>query len=226
MAKPPPDADPEKFIIDRGSYSNLQLARPYFDDRVFRIDPTPMPVRSIVIYNLLYIGAGYGFHWALKHLTHGDAGPWAVYGAPIGITLLTCDFVTAIIYYSFAKACDWGPGSSTTRLPAASNCREGVSFDRREIVYLQYITTKRLDWGGVANNQRLSELNLITSRDGQRKRWPLLQSMFNVKAFDRLLKPLLEDTNLPVVRLQDEWLGWRVTETPYGENRVRQPPCT
>ena len=217
MAKPPADADPEKFIIGRGVYSNLQLARPYYDDRVFRLDPTPMPVRSIFIYNLLFMGAAYAFHGALKQLTHGDVGPWAVYGAPLGIGLLTCGFFTLVVYRSFANARRLGPwliydkATGRVELP-----REGkASFDRREIVCLQYITTKRLDSGGVLNNKRLSELNLITNRDGLRKRWPLLRSIFNVKAFDRLLKPLLENTDLPVVRVKDEWLGWRVTERPY-----------
>ena len=53
----------------------------------------------------------------------------------------------------------------------------------------------------------LSELNLITYRDGVRKRGPLLRSRCNVGAFDRLLKSLLRNTDLPVVRVQDEWMG-------------------
>jgi hypothetical protein len=44
-----------------------------------------------------------------------------------------------------------------------------------------------------------------------------------VKAFDRILKPLVENTDLPVVRVQDEWLGWRVTETLYGGTASNQP---
>jgi len=218
MAKPPPDADPEKFIIGRGVYSNLQIARPYHDDRVFRIDPAPVPVWSIAIYNLLFIAVFYGFHWALKRLTHGDAGPWVFYGVPIGIGLLTCGFFTVIAYRSFADARRLGTWFIYDKVTGRVELpREGgVKFDRHEIVHLQYITTKRLDWGGVANNQRQSELNLITCRDGTRKRWPLLRSIFTVKAFDRILKPLVENTDLPVVRVQDECLGWRVTETPYG----------
>jgi hypothetical protein len=98
-----------------------------------------------------------------------------------------------------------------------------VAFDPHEIVHLQYITTKRLDWGRVANNVRLSELNLVTCRDGLPKRWPLLRSIYNVKAFDRLLKPLMENTNLPVVRVKDEWLGWRVSEAPYGGDADNHP---
>jgi hypothetical protein len=224
MAKPPPDADPEKFIIGHGVYSNLQIARPYHDDCVFRIDPTPMPVLSIVIYNLVFIGFFYGFHWALKHLTHGEAGRWAVYGAPIGIGLMTCGLFTVVVYRSFANARRSGPWFIYDKVVGRVELpREGgVRFDRHEVVHLQYITTKRLDWGGVVNNERLSELNLITCRDGTRKRWPLLRSIFTVKAFDRILKPLVENTDLPVVRVQDEWLGWRVTEMPYGRTASNQ----
>jgi hypothetical protein len=47
MAKPRADADPEKFIVGRGAYDNLQTARPYCDEHVFRIDPAPMPVWTL-----------------------------------------------------------------------------------------------------------------------------------------------------------------------------------
>jgi hypothetical protein len=73
------------------------------------------------------------------------------------------------------------------------------------------------------NIQRLSELNLISSCDGVRKRWPLLRSTVGLKDFDHVLKPLVENTDLPVVRVQDQWLGWRVTETPYGRIAANQP---
>ncbi len=224
MAKPPPDADPEKFILGRGTYSNLLIARPYFDDRVFRIDPTPMPVCSMVIYNLLFISVGYGFHWALKHHTHGEAGHWIYLGVAFGITLFTCVVFTVVVYCQFAKAWRLGPwliydrATGRVELP-----REKVAFGRQEIVHLQYVTTKRLDWGGVMNNDRLSELNLVTERDGKWKRWPLLQSIFTSGAFDYILKPLLKTTDLPVLRVQDEWLGWRITETPYGRAGGNQP---
>lgn len=216
MAKPPATADPERFIIGRGAHDNFQLARPYSDDRVFRIDPTPMPVWSLIIHNLLFAAFFYGFHWVLKHLAHEYVGVFGLYVAPIGIGLLTCGLFTTVVYYSFNKARRLGPwlvyDKATRRVELP---QEGVRFDRQDIVHLQYITTKRLDWGGVVNNDRLSELNLITCRDGERKRWPLLRSIFTVKAFDRVLRPLMQETDLPVVRVQDEWLGWNVTETPY-----------
>jgi hypothetical protein len=220
MAKPPSDADPEKFVIGHGHYTNLRISRPYYDDHVFRIDPIATPIWSVIILNLAFVAVLYGFHWALKNLTHGDAGPWAVYGIPIGIGLLTCGGVTAAIYWTVANAQRLGPwliydkATGRVELP-----RQGVTFGRQEIVCLQDITTKRLDWGGVMNNERLSELNLITSRDGVRKRWPLLRSTLNQKAFDHILKSLVENTDLPVMQVRDEWLGWRVTETSYKQNR-------
>ncbi len=227
MAKPPADADPEKFVLGRGHYSNFETACPYHDDRVFRIDPTPVPVWSTIIYNLIFIGAFYGLHLLLKHLMGGEADARMVYGAPIGVGLTTCGLFTLVVYRSFANARRLGPwliyDKATRRVELP---REGgLTFDRHEIVHLQYITTKRLDWGGVLNNERLSELNLITNRDGVRRRWPLLRSIFTVKAFDRVLKPLAENTDLPVVRVQDEWLGWRVTETPYGGTAPSQGPA-
>ncbi len=171
-----------------------------------------------MVYNVIFIAFSYGFHWALKHMAHGAAGPWVVYGAPIGIATVTCTFFTVYVYHAFDKARRLGPWliydkpSGRVELP-----REGVAFARGEIIQLQYVTTKRLDWGGVVNNVRLSELNLITCRRGVRKRWPILRSIFQAGAFDRLLRPLVRNTDLPVIRVRDEWLGWGVTETAYGD---------
>jgi hypothetical protein len=215
MAKPPPDADPENFVIGQGWYSNLRTACVWHDDPIFRIDPAPMPVGSLVLYNLIFVVVGYGFHWALKNLTHGDAGQWAIYG-PIGAGIVACGVFTMGVYFSFRNAQRLGPWliyNKTTghvELP-----REGVAFDRPEIVHLQYITTKRLAYNRVVNNERVSELNLITNQNGIRKRWPLLRSNANRKDFDHILTPLAQHTNIPVVRVQDQLLGWRVSETPY-----------
>lgn len=216
MGKPPADVDPEKFIIGKGLYDNLQVARPYADDRVFRVDPAPMPWIAILVLNLVFIAFFCGFSWVAENFTHGKAGPWFVYGAPIGLGLLTCVLVTGVVYYSFDKARRQGSwlvydkGTGRVELP-----REGVAFDRSDVVHVQYITTKRLSLQRIGDNDQLSELNLITCRNGVRKRWPMLRSIFNIKAFDRLLEQLLENTDLPVMRVKDEWLGWHVTETPY-----------
>jgi hypothetical protein len=214
MAKPPADADPEKFIIGDGNYDNLQTATGLFVNGVFQLAPTPMPVPTIVIYNIFFAAVSYGLYWLVKYHTGGDAGLWVV--APMGIGLLTCMLFTVITYLSFAKANRLGPWliyhtkGGRVELP-----RQRETFERDEIVHLQYITTKRLDWGGVVNNDRLTELNLITCRQGVRKRWPLLRSIAG-NAFDRILRPLVEYTDLPVVRVEDEWLGWNVSERPYG----------
>jgi hypothetical protein len=217
MAKPPVDANPEKFIIGRRGYSNLQTATPYFDQQGFRIDPAPMPVRAIIVCNVVFAALCFGFFWVPWHYGGKPAGLWVA--ALIGGGLFTCIGFTAIVYYSFDRARRLGPwlifekATGRVTLP-----RERMSFERHEIVHLQYVTTKRLDWGGVLNNDRLSELNLITCCGGERKRWPLLRSIFAVKAFDRLLKPLLEHTDLPVMRVKDQRLGWKITEKPYGRS--------
>lgn len=216
MAKPPADADPERSIIGRGRYDNLQTAHPFSDERVFRIAPRPMPMWSIMVYNSVFAAFFCGVHWAVKHFSDGQAEAWKVYGVPIGVGLMTCGLFTAIVYHSFRKAIRLGPWLVYDKLTGRVDLpREGVSFDRQEIVHVQYITTKRLDWGGVLNDDRPSELNLVTCRDGERRRWPLLRSILNVRAFDWILKPLIRETGLPVVRVKDEWLGWETTETPY-----------
>lgn len=216
MANPPADADPEKFIIGVGLYSNLQTATPEFENGVFRFAPTPMPVLTIVIYNIVFAAFFFAFYWLLKLCTHGESPLWGASVAPIAIGLSTCILFTAVVYLSFAKANRLGPWLIyDTKAGRIELPHEREVFDRKDIVHLQYITTKRLNWGGVVNNERLSELNLITCRQGKRKRWPLLRSIFNMRAFDRMLKPLIEHTDLPVVRVEDEWWGWNVSERPY-----------
>ncbi len=200
MAKPPADADPEKvhhrscvLMATFEQHGRLMMGR------LFRLEVEPMPVGSIVVYNLIFAAFFFGFYWACERLTDGEVGRWAIY-APLCIGLLTCTIFTVVTYVSFDRARRLGPwliydkASGRVSLP-----REGVTFEPSEIVHLQYITTKRLDLGGVTNNERMSELNLVTCRGGVRKRWPLLRSIANLRAFDRLLKPVVENTNMPVV---------------------------
>ncbi len=178
MAKPPANANPDQFIIGRGWYGNFRIARPYCDERVFRIDPAPTPVRDMVATNLLFVVACCGFHLLGRHFLDSETDVLFIY-APLGLGLMVCVLYTAIVYYTFRNAWRLGPwliydkATGCVELP-----REKVRFTPHEIVHLQYITTKRLDWGGVVNNSRLSELNLVTYREGQRKRWPLLRSIF------------------------------------------------
>ena len=214
MAKPPTNADPRRFIIGRGIYDNFQVARPYCDEHVFRIDPTPVPFGTIVIYNLMFIVFFIGFALIAKNFA--DADPILAYVAPICVGGVTCLAFTVIAYYRFSSEVHRGPwliydkSSKHVELP-----REGRVFHRNEIVHLQYITTKNLKRGRVINNDRTSELNLITSDGTDRHRWPLLRSIFTSKAFDSILRPLMQETDLPVVRVVDQWLGWKVTEEPY-----------
>lgn len=157
MAKPPKAANPDQFILGHGGYDNLRTAQPYDDNHVFRIDPTPVPVWGIIVYDAFFVAVFFALHWILKYHTGGTAGAWAIYAAPIGIGLMTCTGFTLLAYRAHAKARRLGPwlvynkASGRVELP-----RVGMSFEKAEVVHLQYVTTKRLDWGGVANNQRLS----------------------------------------------------------------------
>ncbi len=215
MAKPPPDADPELFILGRGGYDNLRIARPWHDDTVFRIDPAPMPVISIIVFNLILTAVIGGFFWLVISRPSGalHAG-WL--GAIIGIGVFICVSFTSLVYWRFHSERRAGPwliyhkASGLVNLP-----RHGISFAPHEIVHVQYITTKDLAWSGVVNNEQYSELNLVTCVDGERKRWPMLRSIFNVRAFDYIVRPLVEQTRLPVVRVKDQLWGWKVTAQPY-----------
>src|SRR6185369_9215255 len=107
MARPPKDADPEKFIIGRGGYSNLQTATAYFDEQEFRLDPAPMPVRAIVICNIIFAGLLFGFFWVPWHHGGKPVGLWVA--AIIGLGLFTCIGFTVAVYCSFDHARRHGP---------------------------------------------------------------------------------------------------------------------
>ncbi len=99
MAKPPDNANPEKFIIGRGSYTNLRTAVPFDDKNEFRIDPAPMPITSIVILNTVFIAFFGAFYWVCS--TYGDASKPLIAPATIGIGTITCVLFSAFTYYSF-----------------------------------------------------------------------------------------------------------------------------
>jgi hypothetical protein len=216
MGKPPDDVNPEHFIIGRGSYSNLRLAVPYADEREFRIDPAPMPRKAIIFMNLVFIVFYSGFHWVAKNWPGEQAHFLIVYVLPFVMCLLTCVGVTWITLWFHTRAQKRGPwlvyDKATRRVTLP---REQVEFDFQDVVHLQYITTKRLDLGRVTNNDSCSELNIVTSRNGERERWHLLNSWANVLAFEYLVRPLVEQTDIPVVRIKDQMFGWDVTVEPF-----------
>lgn len=214
MSGPPADLDPEDFIICQGTYASWATWRAVSDGQTFRIEPLPVPIKSIAACNLLFLVVCFGFYWVLRYHTHGQAGAWAVI-APLAIALLTCGTFTGATVWIFQRERRLGPwliyeaASGRVHLP-----REGVVFQRAEIICFQDITTKLLQWPGFGNNQRRSELNLITARAGSRRRWPLLRSSNTIRAFESVVKPLIAQTGLPVVRISDELLGWRLTKQP------------
>src|SRR5579884_2138074 len=166
MARPPPDASPEQFVIGRGVYDNWRHETAYNDSSVFRIDPVPIPYAAIVVLDFVFVAFFYGFHWLLRRYAP-DAGVWGIYVAPIGIGAVTCIGSTLLVWISQRNEIRRGPWliyeKATRRTILA---RQHMTFERTEIVHLQYITTKRLDWGGIVNNDELSELNLIAQRGG------------------------------------------------------------
>jgi len=212
MGKPPDDVDPEHFIIGRGSYSNLRLAVPYSDEREFRIDPAPMPRKSIIFMNVVFVLFYSSFHWVAKNWPGEQAHFLIVYVLPFVMCLATCIGVTWITLRLHTRAGTRGPwlvfDKATRRV---SLPREQLEFDFQDVVHLQYITTKRLDLARVRDNDSLSGVNLVTSRNGKRERWNLVNSWANVRAFEYLLRPLLQQTDIPVVRIKDQTLGWEVT---------------
>jgi hypothetical protein len=84
-------------------------------------------------------------------------------------------------------------------------------------VHLQYISTDFLQNSRslLSNTKAVSELNLVTVREGKRQRWNLLNSSFPFDAFEYLLDPLVEQTDIPVVRITETAGNWKVWTRPY-----------
>jgi hypothetical protein len=208
------DLDADKFIFGEGAYINLPTARPSADSNEFRIEPAPIPLDTIVAMNALFV-VFFGALIAFLIAYSKESMLWRCY-VPLGIGLTTSASFTGIVYYQFSTELRRGPmlifdkRSERVRLP-----RLNLEFQREEVVHLQYITTKRLQFKGRIENDQLSELNIVTQLGEAKERWPLLRSLITHRAFDQVLQAVLRETDLPIVRVTDEWLGWSVTETPY-----------
>ncbi|MEO6435742.1 MAG: hypothetical protein ABIP55_08260 [Tepidisphaeraceae bacterium] len=218
MPEPPRDTDPELFIIGRGGYDSLRVALPSHDEGVFRIDPAPMPVTSIIVMNVLVAAVfGGAFYFARNRPSDPIGAAWLTAIAGVGVTI--CTLFTSIVCYRFRSERRAGPWliyhKATGRVDLP---RHGVSFARDEIVHVQYITTKDLRTGEASD--QLSELNLVTVVAGERKRWPMLRSIFNAWPFEYIVRPMVEQTGLPVVRVKDRFWGWKVTVTPWVDRRA------
>ena len=217
MAKPPPDADPEDYIIGEGWYDNLTLARPYCDGRTFRIDPYPVPWFGITMLNVVFVLFFGGVYVGVSYLT-GDWSHLGLLGLCVVIGGMTCGGVSGIYIYRYRRANRLGPWLILDRTTGRIELpREGITFERSDVLHVQYITTKHLGLGDHGDEMRVSELNLITLRDGVRERWPLLQSGATVRAFSKVLRAIQHHTDLPVMRVRDGWWSWEVTRTPYRE---------
>ncbi|MCE9545008.1 MAG: hypothetical protein K8T25_05740 [Planctomycetia bacterium] len=189
--------DPELLVTGEGNYYSERVATPWADDREFRIIPRPLPVLGIFLMNLMFVGFFFGIHWAVKQ---GGGDNFGVYYVPIGVGLLTCAGYTTVMIWGCRNENRQGPwliynkAMKKLRLP-----RNAVEFDISEIVHLQYLTTppRNRSW----DPETLSELVLVTNKDGKLTRWVLIASGLNFRAFEYLLRPLVQHTPLPVVRI-------------------------
>ncbi|MEM9790044.1 MAG: hypothetical protein AAF842_06520 [Planctomycetota bacterium] len=213
MFKPPPDVDRDRFVIGKGVYGQWRTAGLYRDTRVVRIDPKPPPYTYLVLFTLVLASIFAGFCWLITRLEElVEIWSWFY---PLILTLGTASTITPpiiilLVHRVAMRHGTWFVYDRMTRRVTLP--RSGETFDANEIVHLEYITTKRVQ---SRSNTRVTELNLVTNRDGRRQRWHLLSSIYLYRAFDDLLKPLIEETGLPAVRMTDTMFGWEVAQRPY-----------
>ena len=202
-----PHVEPsEQWIIGDGSYDNLRVSRVADDVTSFSIIPAKTPWVMIVLVNLLFIAAGVAFYLVLRRFRPeiGRAVPLLVCG---GMGVFTCTLFTLIVTWRFGSELKRGPWLTyDKRRRILTLPRLGQQFALTEIVHVQYITTRRQRDGGFFGDL-LSELNVVTLREGRRARWHLVRSILSHGAFEHVLRPMLRSTPIPIVRVRQRVMG-------------------
>lgn len=221
MDRPPDSANPENFIIGQAKcYDNLRVAVPTSTETEFRLDPGPMPILSMIVKPLLVIAFVVGSLWICMAIRAPGDIPLFAYVVATVVGLFNCVMFTVLPYFRFTherRRGSWLIFDKATRRLHLPRLQQ--TFDFSDIYYLQYITTKKLKSQSKDDPKRLTELNLVTRKNGEQKRWQLLtSSSTSDKFFDHLLWPLIHETRIPVMRLEDTRDGWDVTVEPYGES--------
>jgi hypothetical protein len=208
------DTPLEGFIIGRGVYHNWRTACVHNDDVQFRIDPAPLPLTALVLINVAiatFFGVVFWIVSRAQPVASGSVRESWLWALPL-LGCATCAAGTIGVmreYLGEQRRGAWLIYDRTTgrvQLP-----REQKAFDRSEVV-VQYITSPNPNNG---DPDQCSEINLVECRDAGRRRWPLLRSIFNVRAFEWLVEPLLAHTDLEVVRVTRHCRSGAVTETRY-----------
>jgi hypothetical protein len=224
MVKRPPDLDLENFVLGKGWYTGRRAAVPYADERQFRIDAAPIPpIRwSMMIgLNTFYVLFFAGFIWFSRTHRDPDVSMSTVNALISGICLLTCGVTVGLLMFErwlgvWDKAKGpWLVYEKCTR--RVSLPRLPLDFEFTEVVHLQYVSTGLLQnpRSAISPARAVSELNLVTIRDGKRERWNLLNSSYPFGAFEYLLHPLVEQTDIPVVRITETGGNWKVWIRPF-----------
>lgn len=216
MPNVPSDLDPDLFILADGVYDNLRVAKAINTDSEFRIEPAPTPWGYVALCNVALCGFAYGIHWVVKNHSDDPTNKLLLYALPIGFSVVICTILTAIILYRFKSEQNrgtWLVYDKRTR--QISLPRHGKQFDFSEVKHLQYTSTRDHKEQRLSKNDIVSELNLVTQRDGAVERWHLVSSGFGFNAFEYLLRPLAQHTDIPVVRIQQQLFGWGVTVKPF-----------
>lgn len=226
MVKRPADLDPENFVIGNSWYAFGHPAVAYADEKQFLIGPAPpqpLPVFRIVVLHLVYVLFFGGFLWF--GLTHHDpdVSESVIYAVVAGAGVVACGGTIAVPLIARSltlREQARGPwlrydkGTRQVELP-----RQRLTFELNEIVYLQYVSTNVLQQprsiAFQSSKNSVSELNLVTVRDGKRKRWNLVNSSSPSGAFEAVLDPLVEQTPIPVVRITETAGPWKVWIRPY-----------
>lgn len=209
----------EHMLIDAGSYHTLRTSAVRENGEQLCIVPKSLPVLPLILNNLLVAVIFAGFLWA--GIEYGEMRPYgSLMVAVVLLGVLTCGLLTLFFIYAYRKENQSGPwlviekATGRVTLP-----RDGLAFDREQIVHLQYVTgytTEEYVRGEIVTTQQ-SELNLLTCIDGHRKRWPIMRTL-GTGGLGKIAKRILKSTDVPLVRCKQHMLhrGVEVTDMRTG----------
>lgn len=210
---PNDEVEIEKHVLGRRPHHH-PMAVALDDGQSFQIAPRQLPMVGYLCYQGFMCLCAAGISWLLFEYGQEQNEPWK-HVLIWAITVCTGLLVISIWGWFQDREIRRGPWLIYDReyqqilLP-----RINEIFPRSETMQLQNVTGYSAADLESTEPQQHSELILITRRGDQFQRWTILASNVTHLAFGKILDPLAEALELPVVRIKQR--------SPHGEFEVQE----
>ena len=195
-----PRDDSEHRLLEAGGYSNIRVATARREGRRVTIEAGSIPWIRVVLFLGLFFGFAFGLVALFDALPTQNVSRGLVVAAAYGIAGFVSVLFTGIVIAMYRRERRAGPWAvfdaekGTVELP-----RDGVTLTRADIRGLQVIH----GWPSNRRGQNVSkrtELNLLTTEDGEARRRPLLRALSGASCFDDIVAPIEALGVFPITR--------------------------